>query len=59
MAGWGAGRSQYPVSFEDIVVLLQGGAVPVVKNQDNGDGTFLNVVEFDAVTFVTSSNATI
>ena len=52
---WGQERNLFVVSPEEMQTLIGDGANITVKNQDNGDGTFLNSVTFQGKTFTSSS----
>ena len=56
IAGWGEGKDSFTVSPDEMkIILLSPGAVIKVHNQDNGDGTFFNLVKFKDRMFNCSS----
>jgi len=53
--GWGESRTKYPISPEDMIVLLEAGGQSIQRNYDNGDGTFHTIVEIEGRIFETSA----
>jgi len=52
---WGPSRKFFEVSVEEMRILALEGGTHIVKNMENGDGTFYNKLLFDDLVFESSS----
>ncbi len=51
---WGV-KDTYHLETEELLLLIKAGAKIIVINEDSGDGTYLNKVEFLKHTFMQST----